>query len=1005
MRRFAMTPVVAVLLFLFLPTPSTAQYITVGAPSGLSIQPCVHDLSDVDEGAQAGWLWNHYGHSSLMDDVLDNTQEVLVTDLDEAFYARIPWLYFNSHGGVVVQTYPPNSVAVRDDHYNDLVPSLYPDWQVEPGTHWEDDAQTIVKFYTINCNEAFARNHYRGWKSGSVKRSVVHFAGCDAWAFRSEIRSPASGDGAAIFLSYNYRVFNNVVQDEGNTLYYRMSGGEGVSMRPLHQAKSGLTILVDPATISPPSVPDVVIAPRVKATSLASGAHFAAPTVVTFDFDAAMNSDLVESYGTEGYVKVDNGSVAWNNPTQLRLQIRGLAKGSGALLLRSYNPADFDFYGLRSDSDIGINGNTDPNEWWSGDDYRISWVSDYADNPWASASGFVVEQHPAGPLAHWVTEWERHSDRYVVEAALNPSGPFDSVSTTPSVGAVQYSVPLPNASGPAFRLTEVDSSGARTVLGYTLLSEPQAPTTNEVDAADAEATQAKLNLLYPPQPANQSESVQTVWTDLIFTPTAYQTQAQNLATSKNSIGIPTQVFVIENIGGETQIKPTIAANYVNGARNILLYGDANIWKDVQGNLREGQASTLDSGYVWPGGTTAQPALNIVSMGACPMVWGWQATSMPFWRKFLSYDWWYIDLDGDGLPDPGMSIGRLPCSTADEATNGTNKQILAHQLSQATSGMNNAFVWSYEFDVYGNSGADVSAHTDRIVAHLPASLVVRRFSDKPTAWWSNTSRDSLFKAWYNIGASIRIIKGTANNKYHDAGGLDQTRFASLEGFISNPNRLGFTFNSACGGADFFSSEMTAYMRPLGERLLENRSDLGDHGRFGPATAIWQTGAAGFDTTWVDWVYNRGAPNLGQASAAAVYTYALMYPQYREMVLSYVYIGDPSVKLPFMHVTSTVGVEDQTVSQSLEFAAPYPNPSAGRNFNFRFSLPRADRINFSIVDVTGRSVATIIDGNVEAGAHSLRWDATDRSGARVPSGMYFAHLRVGSMNKVQKMVVLR
>ncbi|MBK7702255.1 MAG: hypothetical protein IPI34_04845 [bacterium] len=67
------------------------------------------------------------------------------------------------------------------------------------------------------------------------------------------------------------------------------------------------------------------------------------------------------------------------------------------------------------------------------------------------------------------------------------------------------------------------------------------------------------------------------------------------------------------------------------------------------------------------------------------------------------------------------------------------------------------------------------------------------------------------------------------------------------------------------------------------------------------------------------------------------------------------------------------------------APYPfNPSTV----IRFSLPQAGPVSLRIYDVRGRQVRSLVEGNREAGAHSVVWDGRDdrggnASGVRVPA----------------------
>jgi len=79
--------------------------------------------------------------------------------------------------------------------------------------------------------------------------------------------------------------------------------------------------------------------------------------------------------------------------------------------------------------------------------------------------------------------------------------------------------------------------------------------------------------------------------------------------------------------------------------------------------------------------------------------------------------------------------------------------------------------------------------------------------------------------------------------------------------------------------------------------------------------------------------------------------------------------------------------------------YPNP-----FNpvttIQFALPQSGEVNLSVYDVLGRRVATLVNGQLQAGQHTVNFQASD-----LPSGMYLYRLTtpVGSIS--QKMVLLK
>ena len=84
--------------------------------------------------------------------------------------------------------------------------------------------------------------------------------------------------------------------------------------------------------------------------------------------------------------------------------------------------------------------------------------------------------------------------------------------------------------------------------------------------------------------------------------------------------------------------------------------------------------------------------------------------------------------------------------------------------------------------------------------------------------------------------------------------------------------------------------------------------------------------------------------------------------------------------------------------------YPNP-----FNpattINYDLARDTHVTIIAYDVTGRRVATLLNDERSAGAHSLRWLAVDDNGAPLASGVYLLRLSAGQSHVNRKVVLLK
>jgi beta-lactamase superfamily II metal-dependent hydrolase len=90
-----------------------------------------------------------------------------------------------------------------------------------------------------------------------------------------------------------------------------------------------------------------------------------------------------------------------------------------------------------------------------------------------------------------------------------------------------------------------------------------------------------------------------------------------------------------------------------------------------------------------------------------------------------------------------------------------------------------------------------------------------------------------------------------------------------------------------------------------------------------------------------------------------------------------------------------------SGTIAFAAA-PNP-AREGTRFDFTLVRDGMVAIEVFDLSGRRVATPFAGWMKAGAARAGWDLTDRTGARVHPGIYFARLQADGRTMVQRLVL--
>ena len=84
--------------------------------------------------------------------------------------------------------------------------------------------------------------------------------------------------------------------------------------------------------------------------------------------------------------------------------------------------------------------------------------------------------------------------------------------------------------------------------------------------------------------------------------------------------------------------------------------------------------------------------------------------------------------------------------------------------------------------------------------------------------------------------------------------------------------------------------------------------------------------------------------------------------------------------------------------------YPNPFNPIT-NLRYDLPATSDVTFTIYDILGRKVRTLVRGVEEPGFKSVMWDATDDVRKPVSAGVYLYRIQAGDFTQTRKMILLR
>ena len=84
--------------------------------------------------------------------------------------------------------------------------------------------------------------------------------------------------------------------------------------------------------------------------------------------------------------------------------------------------------------------------------------------------------------------------------------------------------------------------------------------------------------------------------------------------------------------------------------------------------------------------------------------------------------------------------------------------------------------------------------------------------------------------------------------------------------------------------------------------------------------------------------------------------------------------------------------------------YPNPFNPET-KIRFELPKTSRVTLKIYNVLGQEVATLINTDMKAGYHLVKWNGRNQFGIPVASGIYFYKLETPEFSKIMKMMLIK
>ena len=112
----------------------------------------------------------------------------------------------------------------------------------------------------------------------------------------------------------------------------------------------------------------------------------------------------------------------------------------------------------------------------------------------------------------------------------------------------------------------------------------------------------------------------------------------------------------------------------------------------------------------------------------------------------------------------------------------------------------------------------------------------------------------------------------------------------------------------------------------------------------------------------------------------------------------YCSDATAEVPTGPATPDATASFAVLRQS------FPNPMSPRT-TIHFDLKRAGEASLTVYDVTGRRVATLLRGALQAGPHDVQWNGRDDNGSLLRSGVYLYELAMGKDRLSRRIALMR
>ena len=174
-------------------------------------------------------------------------------------------------------------------------------------------------------------------------------------------------------------------------------------------------------------------------------------------------------------------------------------------------------------------------------------------------------------------------------------------------------------------------------------------------------------------------------------------------------------------------------------------------------------------------------------------------------------------------------------------------------------------------------------------------------------------------------------------------------------------------------------------------------------------VYSSLAIGFITPTRGWMgsYVNDRPTLMTEDGGVTWSEAGFGQNVNRIRFLHPWMGYATGRTVYKYVDSTAMVDINgqiVVPNQLTLSQNYPNPFNPRTV-IPYELLKIGFVKIDIVDITGRTIRSLLNGIQSSGSHEVIWNGKDNTGKHVASGTYFCRMITDASVISRKILLLR